>query len=101
MKSFHSIRLSVLTASLALAIPSIQAADAPRIVASKITVADTQSKVSYSRFIVTYRDGTRERSSSDAALQNVNAALGRVHLDRAAQSEIGRASCRERVSPYV
>lgn len=90
MKSFHSIRLSVLTASLALAIPSIQAADAPRIVASKITVADTQSKVSYSRFIVTYRDGTRERSSSDTALQNVNAALGRVHLDRAAQSASGQ-----------
>lgn len=91
MKSFHSIRLSVLAASLVLAIPSIQAADALRTMAPKMTAADTQSKVNYNRFIVTYRDGTRERSSSDAALQNVNAALGRARLDRATRSASGQA----------
>ena len=90
MKSFHSIRLSVLAASLVLAIPSIQAADALRTMAPKMTAADTQSKVNYNRFIVTYRDGTRERSSSDAALQNVNAALGRARLDRATRSASGQ-----------
>lgn len=90
MKSFHSIRLSVLAASLALAIPSIHAADAPRIGASKMTVAAMQSTVNYNRFIVTYRDGTRERSSSDAALQNINAAAGRAGLDRATRSASGQ-----------
>jgi serine protease len=90
MKSFHSIRLSVLAASLALAIPSIQATDAPRIVAPKLTAAAAQSKVNYNRFIVTYRDGTRERSNSDAAMQNVNAALGRARLDRATRSASGQ-----------
>lgn len=90
MKSFHSIRISALAASLALAIPSIQAADAPRIVVPKMTAVAPQSTVNYNRFIVTYRDGTRERSSSDAALQNVNAAVGRARLDRAARSASGQ-----------
>lgn len=90
MKSFHSIRLSVLAASLVLAIPSIQAADALRTVAPKLTAVDSQSKVNYNRFIVTYRDGTRERGSSDAAMQNVNAALGRARLDRATRSANGQ-----------
>jgi len=90
MKSFHSIRLSVLAASLALAIPSIHAADAPRILAPKMTAITTQSTSNYNRFIVTYRDGTRERSSSDAALQNINAAAGRARLDRATRSASGQ-----------
>lgn len=90
MKSFHSIRLSVLAASLALAIPSIRAADAPHIAAPKMTAVTTQSTLNYNRFIVTYRDGTRERGSSDAAVQNVNAAVGRARLDRATRSAGGQ-----------
>lgn len=89
MKSFHSIRLSVLAASLALAIGSIHAADAPRIVAPKLTAVATQSTVNTSRFIVTYRDGTRERDNTSAALQSVNAALARTGLNRATRSATG------------
>ncbi|BDU20036.1 S8 family peptidase [Dyella sp. GSA-30] len=91
MKSFHSIRFSVLAASLALAIPSIQAADAPQIAVAKMTAIASQSTLNYNRFIVTYRDGTRERSNSGAALQNVNAAVGRAGLDRATRSASGQA----------
>lgn len=92
MKSFHSIRLSVLAASLALAIPAVHAADAPRIATPKITAGAVQPNISYNRFIVTYRDGTREHGNTDAALQNVNAALARTGLNRATRSVNGQTS---------
>lgn len=91
MKSFHSIRSTVLATSLALAIPSIHAADAPHIVAPKM-MAVNPSMTSYDRFIVTYRDGTRERGSTAAALQNIRTAAARAGLDRVTRNAQGQSA---------
>ena len=88
MKSFRSFRINAIAAALAVAMPAIHAANAPTSPDSKVTaVADANQ--AHSRFIVTYRDGSAERGSSTAALQNVKAAIGRTGLDRATISSTG------------
>jgi serine protease len=93
MKSLHSIRIGALAAALALACSAIHAADAPALPApypamSKLSLA-TESSQTYSRFIVTYRDGSSERGNSGAVLQNINSAISRAGLNRATISSTG------------
>jgi serine protease len=88
MKSFSSLRLSVMAAALMLAIPAVRATDVQSTSASKASLV-TEASESYDRFIVTYRDGSTERSNSNALLQNVKAAVSRAGLDRATVSSTG------------
>ncbi|GAB2574270.1 S8 family serine peptidase [Dyella jejuensis] len=92
MKPFPSIRISAIVAALAVAIPTAQAADASALPAPKalarLSVA-TEANQTYNRFIVTYRDGTSERSNRNNAVQNINAAIGRAGLGRATISSTG------------
>jgi serine protease len=91
MKSFSTLRVSTLAAALFFSASAIHAADAPKLPGTLVgaTQADDGS---YDRFIVTYKDGTTERSSSNAALQNVKAAVSRAGLDRATVSSNGSAA---------
>lgn len=84
MKSFPALRISV-AAALALAMPALHATDA---LPTKLSPA-AQANQSYDRFIITYRDGSSERSNTAALLQNVKAAVGRAGLDRAAATSNG------------
>jgi len=92
MKSSCSFRISAVAAALALAlsIPAIHAADAPKLVTPNISFS-TQVNESYNRFIVTYRNGTTESRDSTAALQNIKAAVSRAGFDRATRSSTGVA----------
>ncbi|MFC3650427.1 S8 family serine peptidase [Dyella humi] len=80
MKSLHTLRIGALAAALFLSVSAIHAADAPTLPGKFVGVG--QANQTYDRFIITYKDGTTERSSSDAVIQNVKTALGRVGLDR-------------------
>jgi serine protease len=53
---------------------------------------------SFDRFIITYKNGSAERSNKDAVLQNVNAAVSRAGLDRAAKSSSGATAATLSVS---
>jgi serine protease len=44
---------------------------------------------SFDRFIITYKNGSAERSNKDAVLQNVQAAVSHAGLDRATKSSTG------------
>ncbi|MGC1547601.1 MAG: S8 family serine peptidase, partial [Rhodanobacter sp.] len=90
MKSTHSFCTLAITTALALAIPAVYAADAPTLPATKVS-AITQTNQSYNRFIVTYRDGSSERSNRNAVMQNVQSAVSRMGLDRATRSSTGAA----------
>lgn len=87
MKSLHSFRIGALAAALVLAVPALHAADistTPRFIG--MSQAGEQS---FDRFIITYKDGSTERSNQDAALQQVKAAVSRAGLDRATKSSVG------------
>lgn len=90
MKSLHTLRFGALAAALFLSVSAIHAADAPTLSAKFAGVG--QANQTYDRFIVTYKDGTTQRSSSTAALQNVKAAISRAGLDRATISSTGGAT---------
>ena len=87
MKSFQSVRIGALAAALVLAIPAVHAADAASLSAKVIGV--NHANETYDRFIVTYKHGSTERSSSSAVMQSVNAALGRAGLNKAKISANG------------
>ncbi|GLQ95767.1 S8 family peptidase [Dyella mobilis] len=95
MKSFHSIRIGAMAAAIALVSAAIHAADAPTLPAPKLSMSKlfpvARANQTYSRFIITYRDGSSERSNSAAAVQNVNSAIGRAGLNRATTSSTGTA----------
>lgn len=76
---------AVLGASIALALSlSAHAATTPQEPTdTRFDVSSLTPNGQYDRFIVTYRDGTTERSNHSAALQNVGAAISRAGLDRA------------------
>ena len=87
MKSLHTLRFGALAAALFLSVSAIHAADAPTLSGKFVGVG--QANQTYDRFIVTYKDGTTQRSSSVSALQNVKAAISRAGLDRATISSNG------------
>lgn len=81
MKSRRSIQLGALAAALALALPASQAATTvPAPTVSKVNLGNLSANASYDRFIVTYRDGSTERTSHAAAVQNISAAATRAGL---------------------
>lgn len=84
MKSLRSIRLGVLAAAMAMALPAVHAANAAPLPVSKANLSNLQTSGSYDRFIVTYRDGSAERGNRAAATQNVGAAIAKAGLNRAA-----------------
>ncbi|MFC4762028.1 S8 family serine peptidase [Dyella koreensis] len=88
MKSRPTFCVSAMAIALTLAMPAAHAADAPMLVAPKLSVA-TSTQESYSRFIITYRDGSAERGNRSAVLQNVKAAVARADLDHASRSANG------------
>jgi serine protease len=88
MKSRNPLRYSLIAAALFLAAPAMQAADTSPL-PTKILSA-TQPDQTFDRFIVTYRDGTNERSDRSAVLQNVQTAITRAGLDRATISSNGK-----------
>ncbi|HKT29892.1 S8 family serine peptidase [Dyella sp.] len=90
MKSFQPLRIGALAAALVLAIPAVHAAQTTSLPAKVIGV--NQASETYDRFIVTYKNGSAERSSSTAALQGVNAALGRTGLNKATISSNGTST---------
>lgn len=81
MKSFRTIRLGALAAAMALALPAVQATTAPAPHVVKVNLSNLDANKSYDRFIVTYRDGSTERSNHAAALQNISAAAAKVNLN--------------------
>ncbi|HEY8587268.1 MAG TPA: S8 family peptidase [Rhodanobacter sp.] len=68
----------------AYAAPSAAAANA------RANLSALQADGHYNRFIVTYRDGSTEKTDRSAMLQNVNAALSRAGLDRGKAGASGR-----------
>ena len=88
MKSLHSFRIGTLAAALVLAVPVLHATNlstsSPRFIGMSQTGAQ-----SFDRFIITYKNGSAERSNKDAVLQNVQAAVSRAGLDRATKSSTG------------
>jgi len=88
MKSFSSVRLSVMAAALMLAIPVVHATDTQPNSTSKLSLA-TQANESYDRFIITYREGSTERNDRNALLQSVKVAVSRAGLDHATVSSKG------------
>lgn len=87
MKSLHAFRISAIAAAFALAVPAIHAEGASTLPTK--AVGTTQANQSYDSFIITYRDGSAERSNSSAVLQNVQAAISRAGMDRAIVSSEG------------
>lgn len=88
MKSFHALRISAIAAALVLAVPAIHAADT-RALPTATVVNVTQANETHDRFIVTYRNDSTERNNSNAALQNVKAAISRAGLDNAGNASNG------------
>ena len=88
MKSLHSFRIGTLAAALVLAVPVLHATNlstsSPRFIGMSQTGAQ-----SFDRLIITYKNGSAERSNKDAVLQNVQAAVSRAGLDRATKSSTG------------
>jgi len=75
---------ALLGASIALALSLSAHAAAPGEPAgTRFDVSSLAPGGHYDRFIVTYRDGSTERSNHAVLLQNVGAAIGRAGLDRA------------------
>lgn len=99
MKSLRSIRLGALAAALALALPAVQAATAPAPHVVKVNLSNLSANHSYDRFIVTYRNGSTERSNHAAALQNVSAAVAKAGLNSNALT-IGRSTLKPLTVSY-
>ena len=75
---------ALLGASIALALSlSAHAATPSGPAGMRYDVSNLAPGGQYDRFIVTYRDGSTERSNHAALLQNVGAAISRAGLDRA------------------
>ncbi|HET6552810.1 MAG TPA: S8 family serine peptidase [Dyella sp.] len=60
-------------------------------VTAKINTRTMQKTTQFDRFIITYRNGTTERSSATAATQNVTAAVSRAKLHASANATAGSA----------
>lgn len=88
MKSLQSFRIGALAAALVLAVPVLHATDLPTSSPRFIGMSHTGQQ-SFDRFIITYKEGSVERSNKDAVLQNVQAAVSRAGLDRATKSSTG------------
>jgi serine protease len=71
-------RLTVLAAAMSLG--TTHASDVQTSVTAKMSVAGLKDTGRYDRFIVTYRDGTTERTSASMATQAVSAAVSRANL---------------------
>ncbi|GGA34059.1 S8 family peptidase [Dyella nitratireducens] len=84
MKSFQYLRIGAVAAALTLVIPVLQAADTTSLPTKYLAVKKADQ--SYEGFIVTYKNGSTERNSSTAAMQKVNAAIGRTGLNKATMS---------------
>lgn len=65
---------------------------------SRANLSRLQADGHYSRFIVTYREGSTERKDRSALLQNVSAAASRSGLDRAKANASGRMQAGVQVS---
>ncbi|MFC5435872.1 S8 family peptidase [Rhodanobacter umsongensis] len=77
MKTLRTCRLATLAVALALVLPAAHAAGGTYN-ASALTINGR-----YDRFIVTYRDGSTERNSRNAAVQNIGAAISRTRINAA------------------
>jgi serine protease len=88
MKSLHSFRIGALAAALVLAVPVLHAANLSTSSARFLGMSQTGEQ-SFDRFIITYKNGSAERSNKDAVLQNVQAAVSHAGLDRATKSSTG------------
>ncbi|RUL62328.1 protease [Dyella dinghuensis] len=97
MKSLHSFRIGALAAAMVLAIPALHAADLSKSSPRFIGVGQAGEQ-SFDRFIITYKNGSTERSNKDAVLQNVKAAVSRAGLDRATKSSTGATTASLSVS---
>lgn len=87
----HFLCLTALAAAIGFA--SAQAADSTvsSDIAAKINTRTMQNATSFDRFIITYRNGTTERSSAQVATQNVSAAVSRAKLHASANATTGAA----------
>jgi serine protease len=88
MKSLHSFRIGALAAALVLAVPVLHAANLSTSSARFLGMSQAGEQ-SFDRFIITYKNGSAERSNKDAVLQNVQAAVSHAGLDRATKSSTG------------
>jgi serine protease len=85
-------RTSVLAAALAAAMASsagFAAAVSPTGNPARMNLTALRAQPSFDRFIVTYRQGSTERTNRAAAVQSVGAALNRAGLVRAGRSVAG------------
>lgn len=79
------IKRAVLATALLMAMPAAFAVTgAPVANAAKINARALQASGHYDRFIITYRDGSTERSNHNAVVQNIGAAIGRANMTRSA-----------------
>ncbi len=91
MNPHHSLRALALGLALALAAPAAFAAPAhdhgtPSVPnGTKYNLASLQPGQTYDRFIVTYRENSSERRDRGAARQNIDMAIERAGLNRAAR----------------
>jgi serine protease len=87
-------RTSVLAAALAAAMASsagFAAAVSPTGNPARMNLTALRAQPSFDRFIVTYRQGSTERTNRAAAVQSVGAALNRAGLARATRSGVAGA----------
>ena len=88
MHSLHSFRIGALAAALVWAVPTLHATDTS-ILSTRFIGMNPAGQQDVDRFIITYKDGSTERNNKDAVLQNVQAAVSRVGLDRTATLSTG------------
>lgn len=79
MHALNLFRLTVLATAMGLGAAHAVDLSAPQAI-SKISVGGLKDAGSYDRFIVTYRDGTTQRTSASMATQAVTAAVSRASL---------------------
>jgi serine protease len=91
MKLLRSLRPGALAAALVMAALPLSATttSSPVLAWSAPFFGAGKLDQKFDRFIVVYKDGSTERSSSAAALQNVAAAVSRAGLDRATKTSGG------------
>jgi serine protease len=87
MHALNLFRLTVLAAAMGLG--AAHATDlSTSAITSKISVSGLKDAGSYDRFIVTYRDGTIQRTSASMATQAVTAAVSRASLRNNASTNL-------------
>lgn len=86
MSKIRTLHQCMLASALLLALPMARAAAAPTALSAKVNLRSLTTTQQYDRFIVTYRDGSTEKTHAAAAVQNVDAAIGRAGFNHAVRS---------------